>query len=105
MTVDEVAPVVRLRLEGPIRLQETVKGPGKGVARFDGRLLGYLDYDANKKAFIRMDVVALGDFQGWHWMGSSRGGLKLTEPYTLGVSFELRDVSLAPPSNWHCRGK
>jgi len=39
------------------------------------------------------------------WMGSARGGLKLTEPYTLGVSFALRDVSLAPPSNWKCREK
>jgi hypothetical protein len=105
LTVEEVTPVLRLRLEGPVRLQETVKEPGKGGARFDGRVLGYLEYDARKQAFVRMDVAALGEFQGWHWMGSSRGGLKLTEPYTLGVSFELRDVSLAPPSNWNCRGK
>jgi hypothetical protein len=104
LTVEEVATVLRLRLEGPIRLRETVKEAGKGGARFDGRLLGYLDYDTKKKAFVRMDVAALGEFQGWHWMGSSRGGLKLTEPYTLGVSFELRDLSLAPPSNWHCGG-
>jgi hypothetical protein len=105
LTVEEVAPVVRLRLEGPVRLQETVKEPGKGAARFDGRLLGYLDYDAGKKAFVRINVAALGEFRGWHWMGRSKGGLKLTEPYTLGVSFEFRDVSLAPPSNWHGRGK
>jgi len=105
LIVEEVATVLRLRLEGPIQLQETVKEPGKGRARFDGRLLGYLDYDTRKKAFVRIEVLALGEFQGWHWMGSSRGGLKLTDPYTLGVSFELRDVSLVPPSNWHCRGK
>jgi hypothetical protein len=105
LIVEEAGPVLRLRLEGPIRLRETVKDPAKGHARFDGHVLGYLDYDAGKKAFTRVEVAALGAFQGWHWMGSARGGLKLTEPYTLGVSFELRDVSLAPPSNWHCRGK
>ena len=97
--------MLRLRLEGPIQLQETVKDPGKGRARFDGSVLGYLEYDTRKKTFVRMDVAALGEFQGWHWMGSARGGLKLTEPYTLGVPFELRDVSLAPPSNWKCREK
>jgi hypothetical protein len=105
LIVEEVATVVRLRLEGSIQLQEPVKELAKEAARFDGRLLGYLDYDTKKKAFVRMDVAALGDFQGWHWMGSARGGLKLTAPYKLGVSFELRDVSLAPPSNWHCRAK
>src|SRR5262249_54279357 len=105
LIVEEVATVLRLRLEGPIQLQETVKEPGKGRARFDGRLLGRLAYDTRKKAVVRIEVLALGEFQGWHWMGSSRGGLKLTDPYTLGVSFELRDASLAPPSNWHCRGK
>jgi hypothetical protein len=105
LIVEEVAPVLRLRLEGPIQLQETVKDSGKGRARFDGTVLGYLEYDTRKKTFVRMDVAALGEFQGWHWMGSAKGGLKLTEPYTLGVSFELRDVSLAPPSNWKCREK
>lgn len=105
LIVEEIAPVLRLRLEGPIRLLETVKEPSKGRARFDGSVLGYLEYDTQKKTFVRMDVAALGEFQGWHWMGRARGGLKLTESYTLGVSFELRDVSLAPPSNWKCREK
>ena len=97
--------MLRLRLEGPIHLQENVKDPGKGRARFDGSVLGYLEYDTRKKTFVRMDVAAVGAFQGWHWVGSAKGGLKLTEPYTLGVSFELRDVSLAPPSNWKCPKK
>jgi len=105
LVVEEIAPVLRLRLEGPVQLQETVKDPGTGAARFDGRLLGYLDYDAKKQAFVRVDVVALGEFQGWHMTSVSNGSLKLSAPYALGVSFELRDVSLAPPSNWHCRQK
>jgi hypothetical protein len=105
LTVEETAPALRLRLEGQIKLQERAKEPGKGTACFDGRVLGYLEYDATKKTFTRVDVIALGEFRGWHWMGQSRGGLKLSEPYTLGVSFELREVSLAPPSNWNARGK
>src|SRR5262249_18074158 len=105
LIVESVSPVVRLRLEGSIRLQETVKEPSKGRARYDGHLLGYLDYDATKKAFVRFDVIAVGKFQGWRRTGRPDGSVKLTKPYVLGVAFEARDVALAVPSNWGCRGK
>src|SRR5262249_9778562 len=49
--VEDVGPTLRLRLEGPIRLKESAPESGKEAARFDGRLLGYLDYDTAKKSF------------------------------------------------------
>jgi hypothetical protein len=96
-------------LAGRVELRETVKDSGKEAARFDGCLLGYLHYSVEKKKFVRFDVVALGEFQGWQWPAGPNGITssvrKLTQPYMLGVSFEFREVSLARPSNWHSRTK
>jgi hypothetical protein len=109
VTVDDVGPILRLRLDGRVQLRETVKVAGKGAARFDGHLLGYLHYNLEKKAFVRFEVLALGEFQGWQWPAGPNGITssvrQLTPPYMLGVSFALREVSLATPSNWHGRGK
>jgi hypothetical protein len=103
LTVEEVsAAVVRLRLDGSVLLASP-KGKGAEVDKtkgygFDGKYLGYLNYDATKKAFDRFDVVAFGDsWTDGKCFHGCRPGQHLTA-----VAFELpRDdvkIPVLPPA-------
>jgi hypothetical protein len=90
LVVDEAAPVLRLRLEGSVALSE-----GKAEVQDDGRwtahgyepsVLGFIDYDPAKKAFVRFDIVAVGD----SWGGDYQGGrCSQVGRQPLAISFEL----------------
>jgi hypothetical protein len=103
LTVEQVSSAgVRLRLDGSVLLASPA---GKGVEvdknkgyGFDGKYLGYLNYNANKKAFDRFDIVALGD----SWTdGRCFHGCRPGRHWT-GIAFELPggDVNapLLPPA-------
>jgi hypothetical protein len=85
LTVEEVAPVLRLRLRGSA-LMATDKNLAKAERGYDTRLTGILEYDSAKKAFTRIDFVSVGD-----WWGGDREGNRFTRPgrVPLGVAFEL----------------
>jgi len=59
--------------------------PAKAKRGYEVRLLGYLDYNPQKKAIRRFDIVALGD----HWGEGiyTRGARPGRTP--LGIAFEL----------------
>jgi hypothetical protein len=85
LTVEEVAPVLRMRLRGSALLS-TDKEPAKAQRGYDVRLSGVLTYDPGKKAFTRFDVVAVGDY----WGGDHEGGrFKRPGRTPLGIFFEL----------------
>ncbi len=85
LTVEEVSPVLRMRLQGSAFLA-TDADPAKAQRGFDARLAGVLTYDPNKRAFTRFDVIALGDY----WGGDYEGGrFKRPGRTPLGISFEL----------------
>jgi hypothetical protein len=85
LTVEEVAPVLRLRLRGAALLT-TDADPKKAQRGFDALLSGLLTYDPHKKAFTRFDMVAIGDY----WGGDYEGGrFKRPGRTPLGISFEL----------------
>jgi hypothetical protein len=85
LTVEEATPTgLRLRLNGSARFR--TRGPEHGAPGKDGRvdefrLLGFLQYDAAKRAFTRFDVVALCETGHYDEIGK-----KLVP---LGVAFEL----------------
>jgi hypothetical protein len=97
LTVEEVAPVLRLRLRGSALMAKD-KGPANARRGYDARLSGVLEYDAGKGAFRRFDFVAVGDW----WGGDSEGG-RFARPgrVPLGIAFELargdRASDLIPP--------
>jgi hypothetical protein len=116
LTVDDVSPnALRLRLEGSVRLahdapKEAVRyhpslrplhhEDPKASARFDGQLLGYLNYDLQKKAFTRFDVVALGEYVGPllnPFRTEDRQTFYLIKPCPLGVTFEIAPPGLVVP--------
>jgi hypothetical protein len=116
LTVEEVsASAIRLRLTGSVHLaHETPKeavrySPSlrplhhedpKAFARFDGQVLGYLNYDRDKKAFTRFDVVALGEYVGPllnPYRNEDRQNFYLIKPCPLGVSFEIARRGLVVP--------
>jgi hypothetical protein len=116
LTVDDVSSaVIRLRLEGSVRLahdapKEAVRyhpslrplhhPDPKAFARFDGRALGYLTYDLEKQAFTRFDVVALGEYVGPllnSYRNEDRQSFYLIKPCPLGVSFEIAPPGLVVP--------
>jgi hypothetical protein len=85
VTVEEVAPVLRMRLRGSALLT-TDADPAKAQRGFDARLSGVLTYDPRKQAFTRFDAVAVGDY----WGGDYEGGrFKRPGRTPLGISFEL----------------
>jgi len=85
LTVEEEAPVVRMRLQGAALLT-TDADPKKAQRGYDARLDGRLTYDLQKKAFTRFDIVATGDY----WGGDYEGGrFKRPGRTPLGISFEL----------------
>jgi hypothetical protein len=103
LTVEEVSAAgVRLRLDGSVLLASPA---GKGVEvgknkgyGFNGKYLGYLNYNTNKQAFDRFDIVAVGE----SWTdGKCFHGCRPGRHWT-GIAFELprEDVKapLLPPA-------
>jgi hypothetical protein len=91
LTVEEAGDKrVRLRLDGAVLLATTVDA-AKADRGFDARLLGHIEYDREKKALTRFDVVALGD----HWGETiyTRGARPGRKP--LGIAFELSSGAAA----------
>jgi hypothetical protein len=85
VTVEEASAAgVRLRLDGAA-LMATGVDPAKAARGYDVRLLGYLNYNAAKKAIDRFDVVALGDCWGKNPVYDQ--GRRGRTP--LGIAFEL----------------
>jgi hypothetical protein len=63
-------------------------------------MLGYLNYDLDKKAFTRFDVVALGEYVGPllnPYRNEDRQSFYLIKPCPLGVSFEIAPPGLVVP--------
>lgn len=111
----------RLRLEGSVRLAHEAPKQGvryhpdlralhhpdpKAFARCDARLLGYLQYDREKKTFTRFDIVALGEYVGPllnPYRNADGQNFYLIKPCPLGVVFELAPPGrVVPPA--HCLG-
>jgi hypothetical protein len=94
LTVDAVsAPTVKLRLDGFARLgddapRDVAEGKRACVNQwgYEPRVLGFIDYDREKKIITRFDVVGLGDHFGRLGICDSATRIGL-QP--LGVSFEL----------------
>jgi hypothetical protein len=83
-TVEEVTPLVRLRIDGSVLLAET---PETKVKRgFEARFQGYLDYDLKEKQIKRVSFLAVGDCWGGG-RGSDRFGRPGRTP--LAMAFEL----------------
>jgi hypothetical protein len=85
LTVEEVdGKRVRMRLDGSVLLA-TDENATKADRGYDARLLGYIEFDSDKKTLTRFEVVALGD----HWGETplTRGARAGRKP--LGVAFEL----------------
>jgi hypothetical protein len=116
LAIDEVsASTIRLRLEGSVRLAHAAPTKAvryhralrplhhdnpKAFARFDGRVLGYLTYDRDRKAFRRFDVVALGEYVGPllnPYRNEDGQNFYLIKPCPLGVSFEIARPGLVVP--------
>jgi len=102
LTVDEVGPVVRLRLEGAVLMASAEFA--KASHGHEAKLTGVLEYDQQKRAFTRVDIVAVGDC----WGGDREGG-RFARPgrAPIGIAFELAKgdspADLIPPkgSNFH----
>lgn len=85
LTVEEVTPSLRLRLDGKVLLA-TDADLAKAAHGFDATLQGALVYDPKAKRFTRFDVVAAGDCWGGDWAGGRFARLGRAP---LGVAFEL----------------
>jgi hypothetical protein len=88
---DVSASTVHLRLDGFASLGAELPKDNAAVGYrdrwgFEPRLLGYLEYDRQKKVFTRFDLVALGDHFGKLGIAdsASRPGRQ-----PLGISFEM----------------
>jgi hypothetical protein len=106
---------VRLRLEGSVRLAHDAPSEAvryhaalrplhhedpKAFARFDGRVLGHLSYDVERKAFTHFDVLALGEYVGPllnPYRTEDSQNFYLIKPCPLGVSFEIARPGLVVP--------
>jgi hypothetical protein len=97
LTVEAVAPVVRLRLRGSALLT-THKDLARADHGYEAKLAGVLEYDPSGKKFTRFDVVAIGDCWGGDWEG---GRFKRPGRAPLGVAFRMttgdRAVDRVPP--------
>jgi hypothetical protein len=97
LTVEEVSPVLRLRIRGSALLASD-KDLAKAQRGYDTWLSGALEYDPARKAFTRFDLVSVGD-----WCGGDREGNRFVRPgkVPLGIAFELargdRASDLVPP--------
>lgn len=85
LTVEETTPRLKVRLEGIATLTSDAD-LGKAARGYDARLLGDLEFDAQRKAFTRFDILALGDY----WGGDYEGGrFKRPGRTPLGIAFSL----------------
>jgi len=116
LTVEEVSSAsIRMRLDGSVKLAHDPpkkeiryhsalrplhhEDP-KAFERFDGRMLGYLTYDQNKKAFTRFDVVALGEYVGWllnSYRNEDQQNFYLIKPCPLGITFAIAPAGIIVP--------
>ncbi len=97
LTIEQAAPILRMRLEGAALLASDAD-LSRANRGYDARLLGFVEYDAQKEAVTRFDVIALGDY----WGGDYEGGrFKRPGRTPLAIVFELvrgqTAVDLAPP--------
>lgn len=116
LVVEDVsASIVRLRLDGSVRLAQDAPKEAvryspklrplhhedpKAFARYDGQVLGYLSFDLDKKAFTRFDVVSLGEYVGPllnPYRTEDRQNLYLVKPCPLGITFEIARPGLVVP--------
>ena len=113
LTVEEASPQgFRLRLEGFARKGKEFNEKDIAPMGGDFRFLGYLRFDAKKKAFDRFDVVALG--KAWGSGGEPINGTgkgphvayvpvyeNPVRPYNMGIAFHLvsgeRPADRVPP--------
>ena len=117
MSVDDASDAgFRLRLEGSARKGKVFKENEIAPMGGDFRFLGYLSFNAKKKAFDRFDVVALG--KAWGGGGEPINGTgkgpfveyvpvyeQTLRPYGVGIAYELvsgeRQVDRVPPGPGH----
>jgi len=100
LTVQEADPAkVSLRLEGSASLRENGR---EEPSVYEPALLGFLEFDLARKAFIRFDLVALGTASG---LPRDANGVVTPRkgPYPLGIAFELVPDP-APAERLHPRG-
>lgn len=85
LTVEDVnTEAVKLRVDGSFLLANATD-PAQAKRGYDVRLLGFIQYNREKKAIERFDMVALGD----HWgEGTYTAGARPGRS-PLGVAFEL----------------
>lgn len=91
LTVEDISSSsVRLRLAGSALLRVDFETAQKtGQEGEEARLVGFLDYDLQKKSFTRFDIVAIGDTYGL--LSPGLGHLLYSRPgrSPYGVVFEL----------------
>lgn len=99
LTVQEVTSAkLTLCLEGSVKLQQ----PGRDApAIYTPAILGYLEYDREKKTFMRFDMLALGTASGAP--ADANGKVHQPLPYPLGIAFELV-ANPTPADRLHPRG-
>jgi hypothetical protein len=84
LTVNQVSEsAVSMTLTGQA-LVSAQGAKGESTRGYQGRLLGYLDYDRKQQLCTRFDVVAVGE----NWCKEKRVG-NLPERLTVGVACEL----------------
>jgi hypothetical protein len=85
LTVEEVSPILRLRLRG-VALMASSTEVDKAERGYDTKLTGVLEYDPSRKALTRFDFVSVGD-----WWGGDNEGNRFARPgkTPLGIAFEL----------------
>ena len=117
LTVTEASPtIVRMTLQGTV-LQESprddapywrdesrlcrthsVSNGSPTTLKYDARLLGTLEYDRQKDAFTRFDLVAAGDYVAFYANANEYGHLL---NHSLGVAFSIDPGPPVPPAKWH----
>jgi len=82
LRVEQAAPTVRMTLSGAVLVSDQAD-PAQSKSGYEAKLTGVLEVDPAKKAFVRFDILALGD----HW--GPPGEFTRPGRTPLGVAFEL----------------
>jgi hypothetical protein len=82
---DATADQLKLMLEGQADLKQSGRDE---PAIYQPAILGYLEYDRNKKAFTRFDIVALGTASGLPCDANGKVAFRKGS-YPVGIAFEL----------------
>jgi hypothetical protein len=116
LTVTEATPtVVRMTLQGSVSHESPRDDApywrdesrlcrahsfsnGDTPLKYDARLLGYLDYDRQKDAFTRFDIVSAGDYVAFYSNANDYGHIL---SHSLGVAFAVDPGPPVPPAKWH----